>query len=145
MKEHTDRLNVNPDIYQMGIKMFTENDNFHKLFKFITLYVQRFYSDAHLQKCTKTYVNRILLELISLSDIAYVLASIKNGKGVWDQGVRMAANQRRYVYKQRRMTYRRRLRTRTRTRKLPIFRIGIRSSIILCKQIVINFLSNIAK
>ncbi len=32
------------------------------------------------------------MELISPSDIAYVLALIKNGKGVWDQDVRMAAN-----------------------------------------------------
>ncbi len=47
--------------------------------------------------------------------------------------------------KTRRMTYRRRLRTRTRTRKLPICQIRIGSSMILCKQIVINFLSNIAK
>jgi hypothetical protein len=40
----------------------------------------------------KKYVNRVFLELISPSDIAYVLALIKNGKGVWDQDVRMAAN-----------------------------------------------------
>jgi hypothetical protein len=37
-------------------------------------------------------VNRVFLELISPSDIAYVLELIKNGKGVWDQVVRMAAN-----------------------------------------------------
>ncbi len=47
MKEHTDRLNVNPVVYQMGIETFIKNDNFYKLFEFITLYVQRFYSDAH--------------------------------------------------------------------------------------------------
>jgi hypothetical protein len=76
----------------MGIKTFIENDNFHKLFEFITLYIQRFYSDAHLQKCMKKYANRVFLELISPSDIAYVLALIKNGKGVWNQDVRMAAN-----------------------------------------------------
>jgi hypothetical protein len=40
----------------------------------------------------KKYVNRIFLELFSPSDIAYVLALIKNGKGVWDQDVRMAEN-----------------------------------------------------
>jgi hypothetical protein len=40
----------------------------------------------------KKYVNRVFLNLISPSDIAYVLALIKNGKGVWDQDVRMAAN-----------------------------------------------------
>jgi hypothetical protein len=34
----------------------------------------------------------IFFELISLSDIAYMFALIKNGKGMWDQDVRMAAN-----------------------------------------------------
>jgi hypothetical protein len=92
LKVHTDRLNVNPDVYQMGIKTFIKNDNFHKLFEFITLYVQRFYSDVHLQKCMKKYFNRVFLELISPSDIAYMLALIKNGKGVWDQDVRMVVN-----------------------------------------------------
>ncbi len=32
------------------------------------------------------------MEVVSPSDIAHVLALIKNGKGVWDQDVRMAAN-----------------------------------------------------
>ncbi len=90
LKERIDRLNVNPDVYQMAIQMFIENANFHDLFKFITLYVKRFYSDAYLQKCMKKYVTRVFLELISPSDIAHVLALIKNGKGVWDQDVRMA-------------------------------------------------------
>ncbi len=84
-------MNVNPDVYQMGIKTFIKNDNFHKLIVFITLYVQRFYSDAHLQKCMKKYVNRVFLELITPSDIAYMLALIKNGKGVWED-VRMVGN-----------------------------------------------------
>ncbi len=82
MKEHTDRLNVNPDVYQMGIERFIENENFHNPFQFITLYVRRFYFDAHLRECMKKYFNRVFLELISPSDIAYVLALIKNGKGV---------------------------------------------------------------
>jgi hypothetical protein len=81
-RAHTNRLDVNPDVYQMGIKTFIENGNFHKLFEFITLYVQIFYSDAHLQKFMKKYVNRVFLEIISPSDIAYLLALIKNGKGV---------------------------------------------------------------
>jgi hypothetical protein len=76
----------------MRIETFTENDNFHELFKFITLYVQRLYSDKHLQKWMKNYVNRVFLELISPSDIAYVLVLIKNDKGAWDQDVRMVAN-----------------------------------------------------
>ncbi len=40
----------------------------------------------------KKYVNRVFLELISPSDIAYMPTLIKNGKGVWDQDVRMATN-----------------------------------------------------
>ncbi len=72
--------------------MFIKNVNFHELFKLITLYVQRFYSDAHLQKCIEKYVNRVFLELISPNDIAYVLALIKNGKGCVGSGCEDGGN-----------------------------------------------------
>jgi hypothetical protein len=89
-KEHTGRLNINSDVIMTGIKTYITKNNFDELFKFITLYVQRLYSDPHLQKCLQKNVNRIFLEMISPSDIAYVLALIKNGKGGWDQDLRMA-------------------------------------------------------
>jgi hypothetical protein len=40
----------------------------------------------------KRFVNRSFLEMITPSDIAYVLALIKNSQGVWDQDLREVEN-----------------------------------------------------
>jgi hypothetical protein len=50
------------------------------------------YSDAHLRKNMKRFVNKTFLDMITPSDIAYVLALIKNSQGVWHQDMRVAAN-----------------------------------------------------
>ncbi len=38
------------------------------------------------------FVNKTFFEMITPSDIAYMLALIKNSQGVWDQDMRVAAN-----------------------------------------------------
>jgi hypothetical protein len=103
LEEHPNRSNVDPDIYQMGIQTFIDNNSFGELFKFITIYVRRLYSDAYLQKKMKTYYNKIFSELITPSDIANIIALIKNGKGMWDQDDRwqqilMEVVRRRYAH-----------------------------------------------
>jgi hypothetical protein len=40
----------------------------------------------------KRFVNKTFLEMITPSDITYVIALIKNSQGVWDQDMRVAAN-----------------------------------------------------
>jgi hypothetical protein len=50
LKEHPETFNIDPDKYQMGIQRFIEEETLDELFQFIALYVQRLYSDAHLQK-----------------------------------------------------------------------------------------------
>jgi hypothetical protein len=50
------------------------------------------HSDAHHRKTMKRYYNKTFLELISPSDIVYVVGLIKNGKKMWDQDDRMAIN-----------------------------------------------------
>jgi hypothetical protein len=92
LKEHAETFNIEPDKYQMGIQRFIEEETLDELFQFIALYVQRLYSDAHLQNNMKRFVNKTFLEMITPSDIAYVLALIKNSQGVWDQDMRVAAN-----------------------------------------------------
>ncbi len=92
LKEHAQTFNINPDKYQMGIQRFIEEETLDKLFQFIALYVQRLYSDAHLQKNMKMFVNKTFLKMITPSDIAYVLALIENSQGVWDQDMRVTAN-----------------------------------------------------
>jgi hypothetical protein len=89
LKEHTETFNINPDKYQMGIQRFIEEETLDELFQFIALYVRRLYSDAHLQKNMKRFVNKTFLEMIT---IAYLLVLIKNSQGVWDHDMRVAAN-----------------------------------------------------
>jgi hypothetical protein len=92
LKEHAQMFNINTDKYQMGIQRFIEEETLDELFQFIALYVQRIYPDAHLRKNMKRFVNKTFLEMITTSDIVYVLALIKNSQGVWDQDMRVAAN-----------------------------------------------------
>ncbi len=92
LKEHAETFNIDPDKYQMGIQRIIEEEILDKLFQFIALYIRRLYSDAHLQKNMKRFVHKTFLEMLIPSDIAYVLALIKNSHGVWDQDMRVAAN-----------------------------------------------------
>jgi hypothetical protein len=61
------------------------------LYKFITLYVRKVYSDTLItwELCHMTGCS--FLNLIRPGDIAYTIALIKNGRDVWDQTVRMKA------------------------------------------------------
>ena len=72
-KEHMGRLYINPNVIMKGIKTYITNNNFDELFEFITVFVQRLYSDSHLCKSMLRNVNRTFLELISPSDIALCL------------------------------------------------------------------------
>ncbi len=75
-------FNIDPDKIQTRIQRFVDENAFNELFQFIALYIHRSYSNAHLQRSMKRFVNRSFLEMITPSDIAYVLALIKNSQGV---------------------------------------------------------------
>jgi hypothetical protein len=85
-------FNIDPDKFQTGIQRFVDENTFDELFQFIALYLRRLYSNAHLQRSMKRFVNRSFLEMITPSDITYVLAFIKNSQGVWDQDLREVEN-----------------------------------------------------
>ena len=85
-------FNIDPDKFQTGIQRFVNENAFDELFQFIALYLRRLYSNAHLQRSMKRFVNRSFLEMITPSDIAYVLALIKISQGVWDQDLREVEN-----------------------------------------------------
>jgi hypothetical protein len=58
LKDHAETFNIDPDKYQMGIQRLIEEKTLDELFQFIALYVRRLYSDAHLQKNMKRFVNK---------------------------------------------------------------------------------------
>jgi hypothetical protein len=61
----------------------------NELYKFITLYVWKVYSDTLIMRELCSMTGCSFLDLISPGDIAYVIALVKNGRDVWDQMVRM--------------------------------------------------------
>jgi len=77
---------------QEGIDGFLEENSFDEIFEFVAIYVRRMYSDAHLRKNMKKFVNKTFLEMITPSDIAYVLSLIKNSQEVWEQNKRCVEN-----------------------------------------------------
>jgi hypothetical protein len=71
------QVDINPDVTMTGMETFITKNNFNERFKFIALYARRLYSDSYLQKSMQKNAKRFFLEMISPSDLAYVLALIK--------------------------------------------------------------------
>ncbi len=94
MKQTADinRNKIIPDKLMNGIRDYmkrTEERN--DLYELIALYVQKVYSDILItwELCCMTGCS--FLNLIRPGDIAYLITLVKNGRGVWDQMVRMKA------------------------------------------------------
>ena len=61
----------------------------HFVFEFLLNYVRRIKSDKDWRKLLKKNPEKPFLLFVTPSDIAHILALIKNGMGVWDQARRM--------------------------------------------------------
>jgi hypothetical protein len=80
---------VNPDRLSKGIDVYFDNGTESAVFEFTCTYVRRLYSDASRRKMMKTCQGQPFFNMVTPSDIAYVLAIIKNGKDSWDQTKRL--------------------------------------------------------
>jgi hypothetical protein len=81
-----------PDKLKNGIREYVmRSEEREELYKFITCYVQKVYSDTLITKKLRRMTGCSFLDLIRPGDIAYMIALVKNGRDVWDQTVRMKA------------------------------------------------------
>ena len=76
---------VNPDKLSKGVDEYFDVGNESAVFEFVRTYVRRIASDASWRKMMKMYPGTPVFNMITPSDIAYVLSIIKNGKESWDQ------------------------------------------------------------
>ena len=70
-----------------GLQSFM-NDNkqgFHEVYKFFTKYVRRIHPDTHWKKAMKMNPYVIWFQLITPSNIAFVISLLKNGMLVWNK------------------------------------------------------------
>ena len=60
-----------------------------EIYDFLGRYVRRVHSDDFIRRTLKSYPESSFVDVMTPSDIAYVIAIIKNSGEMWDQNVRM--------------------------------------------------------
>ena len=83
---------VEPDPLSEGFSRYAACNMEHYVFEFLLNYVRRMRSDLNWSKLLQKNPERPFLLFITPSDIAYVLALIKNGMAIWDQAKRLQEN-----------------------------------------------------
>lgn len=83
---------VEPDPLSEGFTRYAQSNMEHLVFEFLLNYVRRFKSDKDWRKLLKKNPEKPFLLFVTPSDIAFILALIKNGLGMWEQGRRLQEN-----------------------------------------------------
>ena len=89
-----DSNKVQVDKFAEGLKSLMNNEEtvdddeeraegFIRIYEFFTRYVRRIYPDTHWKRAMKMNPNVIWFQLITPSDIAFVISLVKNGMPVW--------------------------------------------------------------
>ena len=60
-----------------------------EIYDFLGRYVRRIHSDDFIRRALKTFPASSFVDVLTPSDIAYVIAIIKNSGEMWDQNIRM--------------------------------------------------------
>ncbi len=80
---------LHPDLMGEMVKIEQGSNLLNQIFNLIARYVRKVHSDEHIRKLIHYSAGRCFLNIIGPSDIAYIIAIIKNSKGIWDQDIRM--------------------------------------------------------
>ena len=76
---------MDPDPLSEGFNRYAESGMEHFVFEFLLNFVRRIKSDKEWRRLLKKNPKKPFLFFVTPSDIAHVLAVIKNGMRVWDQ------------------------------------------------------------
>jgi len=88
LHEKTDDKNwddIDPDKLKYGLQEFPSNEDKEVVYSFLAKYVRKTHSDCEIKRELKNNEGMTFVDMITPSDIAYVLAIIKNGQEMWDQ------------------------------------------------------------
>ncbi len=78
-----------PDLLGEMVKIEQGSNLLNQIFNLIARYVQKVHSDEHIRKVIRYSAGRSFLDIIGPCDIAYIVSTIKNSKGMWDQDIQM--------------------------------------------------------
>ncbi len=83
------RDNIDPDKLKNGITNYPSPEDKEILYMFFVRYVQKAHSHGAIKSELRNKEGLSLIDIISPSNIAFVISVIKNGWDVWDQKIRM--------------------------------------------------------
>jgi hypothetical protein len=83
-----DQNNVNPDKLKNGLRDFGGDKEKEVVYMFLVKYVRKTHSDSEIKRQLKSNEGMSFVDLITPSDIAFVISVIKNARHVWDQTIR---------------------------------------------------------
>ena len=83
-----DRRSVNPDKLRHGVQEFETDNEKEILYMFLAKYVRKTHADSEIKRELKNNEGMSFLDLITPSDIAFVICVVKNARHVWDQTIR---------------------------------------------------------
>ena len=83
------RDDIDPDKLKNGITDYPSPEDKEILYMFFARYVRKAHSNSAIKSELRNNEGLLFIDIISLSDIAFVISVIKNGWDVWDQKIRM--------------------------------------------------------
>ena len=81
------RGSVDPDMLKEGMKYYMNSMARVYLYKFIARYIRKVYPDSLITQDLSENVRVSFIDMITPSDIAYVICLVKNDKDMWDQKI----------------------------------------------------------
>ncbi len=78
---------VDPDMLKEGMKHYMNSMARVYLYKFIARYVRKVHPDSIITRDLSENVGVSFIDMITPSDIAYVICLVKKGKDMWDQKI----------------------------------------------------------
>ena len=78
---------MNPDKFKDGYGQLIDAQARDEFYFFIAHYVRKVFSDNKIVQYLRISTGASFLDLISISDIAYVLTIVKNGRDMWDERI----------------------------------------------------------
>ena len=77
------KLTMNPDEYTVGVKYFHERNRLDEVMNFLASYVRVVHADRYYRTLLHKQPGSSYLDIITASDVAYVLALLQNNVSVW--------------------------------------------------------------
>ena len=79
------RKGFNPDKFTDGYEQLRDAENRKEYYFFIAHYVRKVFPDNKITQLLRATPGSSFLDLITTSDIAYVITVVKNGRDMWDE------------------------------------------------------------